>query len=138
MMRTGSVMALLTATTVAMSGLSISSSSAEAGWRTGYRYAPAYRHGPRYAYGPRHYRRGYGPALGVAAGVLAVGALAAAASGPAYAAPVYAQPAYSGYGYQPSYGYAQPAYYAPVCRIRHRTVWDPYYGYVSQPVRVCR
>ncbi len=70
--------------------------------------------------------------------LLAVGAAAGAFNQPAYAypsygAPVYHQPAYYGYGAP------QPLYYRqPVCRVRYQTVWDPYYGYVQQPVQVCR
>jgi hypothetical protein len=130
MMRSSSMAALAASALVAIGGVSLAPAPAEAGWRTGYRHAPAYRYG--YA-GPRgyHYRgnRGLNVGLGIAAGALAIGAIAAATS------PAYAQPAY---GYQPTYGYAQPAYYAPRCYIQHRNVWDPYYGYVSQPVRVCR
>jgi hypothetical protein len=127
MLKSGALAACAVASFVACGTLAASSTPAEAGWRRGHAYAPGYRYA-----GPRAYHRGYrgrNVGLGIAAGVLAAGALAAAAS-PAYAAPAY--------GYEPAYGYPQPVYYAPRCVVRQRTVWDPYYGYVSQPVRVCR
>lgn len=141
MMKLGSIAALAATTAVMFGGLSVSApTDAEAGWRHGYRHAPAYRHG--YG-GPRGYHygrnRGLNAGLGIAAGALAIGAIAAATS-PGYGGHGYGGHGYgaSGYGYQPSYGYAQPVYYAPRCRIRNQTVWDPYYGYVTQPVRICR
>ena len=132
MFKSGALTALAAIGVVTLGGMTVTSTPAEAGWRKGYYGGPAYGHR---AYGGHggYYRQnrhgGRNAALGIAAGVLAIGALAAA-SGSAYAAPSYS--------YQQSYGYAQPVYYAPRCHIRHRTVWDPHYGYVSQPVRVCR
>jgi hypothetical protein len=123
MLKSGAVAACAVASLVAFGGLAATSTSAEAGWRNGHGYA----YGHRYAAPRGHYyrpQRGRNVGLGVAAGLLAVGALAAASSH-AYAAPA------------PAYGY-EPVYYAPRCVVRHRTVWDPYHGYVSQPVRVCR
>ncbi len=122
---------------------------AEAGRKTGFQNSKFAKYGyaPRGYYGPRGYyrsggyyrgNRGVAAGVGIAAGLLAVGAAAGAFNQPAYAypsygAPVYHQPAYYGYGAP------QPLYYRqPVCRVRYQTVWDPYYGYVQQPVQVCR
>jgi hypothetical protein len=143
--------AVMAASAIVTAGVMATATPAEAGRKTGfqnsklakYGYAPrgyyggrAY-HGGRGYYGGRGYNNGAAVGLGIAAGLLGVGVATGAFGQPAYAEPVYQQPAY-GYG-QPAYGYSQPVYYRqPVCRIRHRTVWDPYYGYVQQPVQVCR
>jgi hypothetical protein len=137
--------AMLAASAIVTAGVMATATPAEAGRKTGfqnsklakYGYAPrGYYGGHRGYYGGHrgHYRGGYnnGAAvgLGIAAGLLGVGVATGAFGQPAYAEPVYQQPAY---------GYGQPVYYRqPVCRIRHQTVWDPYYGYVRQPVQVCR
>jgi hypothetical protein len=144
--------AVMAASALVAAGVMATATPAEAGRKTGfqnsklakYGYAPRAYHAPRGYYGaPRgHYRsggynRGAAVGLGIAAGLLGVGVATGAFGQPAYAEPVYQQPAY-GYG-PPAYGYGQPVYYRqPVCRIRHQTVWDPYYGYVRQPVQVCR
>jgi hypothetical protein len=143
--------AALAASGIVAAGLLGSATPAEAGRKTGFQNSKLAKYGyaPRGYYGPhRHYyrsggyyrgNRGVATGVGIAAGALAIGAIAGALSQPAYAEPVYQQPVY-GYG-QPAYGYgyAQPVYYRhPVCRVRYQTVWDPYYGYVQQPVQVCR
>ena len=141
MFRSSSLAVLAAASLVAFGGVTAATTApAEAGWRKDhYGHQSYYQGGQRGYYYKRH--NGGNAALGIAAGVLAIGALAAAAS-PAYSQPSYGyEPQYGyqpSYGYQQQYGYAQPVYYAPRCHVRHRTVWDPYYGYVSQPVRVCR
>jgi hypothetical protein len=136
--------AVMAASALVTAGVMATATPAEAGRKTGYQnsklakygYAPRGYYGGRgYYAGPRHYRgggynRGAAVGLGIAAGLLGVGVATGAFGQPAYAEPVYQQPAY---------GYGQPVYYRqPVCRIRHQTVWDPYYGYVQQPVQVCR
>jgi hypothetical protein len=141
--------AIAAASVLVTAGVMASATPAEAGRKTGFHNSKLAKYGhfaPRGHYGHRSYghvqqyrhggyhrgNRGIATGVGIAAGALAIGALAGAFSQPAYAEPVYHQQFHG-------YGYAQPVIYRPpVCRVRYQTVWDPYYGYVQQPVRVCR
>lgn len=104
-MKTSRLAAAAMAALVAVGTLSLSSQSAEAGWRRGY-YAPG-GYGRPYYGGPRYYggyRNGWNPGAALAVGAitgLAVGALAASAPRPYYYAPA---PAY----YPPAPVYVQP------------------------------